>query len=338
MRRLRPIASSSVLCAVVFLLGGCQDSLLDRSLIFATHTSVGIEVAVNPAETTTAPVKLLIGYSRSEGVVNPVYHSQGVKAPAPTAERIEGGKTERWYASDGGMISRYREPEAYSVLAKFQGESAAEAAKSASGKLTVAQWFATGVAAIKLAEQPGIAGAISGSAEIAKAAADQRAGPTVNQANGGLVLTAVRFALEDLAKQGDEGAKSRLAAIDKLGATVPLSYTEIGLEGTTLTLKPLKLDDLGEPSYQDFNVYVQTLGASVAKLREALKGGVTAVRDAGVIREMTPEKTRTFAQSRLEQYEAALKAAVGPGSAAAKAGAEGFAYVGNRLSSPTTQE
>ncbi len=179
--------------AVCCLTAGCENSLLDRSLVFFTNTTLGVEVSVSPSDA-TAPVKLIIGYKRAEGVLNPVYHSQGVEAPVTTdeSEALTGGSlysdkeasksgsssySKKWSKSvpiPGGpkTIRRYR-TEAYSVIAKIAGEVQGKAGGSADGKLSVAQWFATGEAAKILANQPGIAGAVTGSAEVAKEAAKQ---------------------------------------------------------------------------------------------------------------------------------------------------------------------
>lgn len=179
--------------AVCCLTAGCENSLLDRSLVFFTNTTLGVEISVSPSDA-TAPVKLIIGYKRAEGVLNPVYHSQGVEAPVTTdeSEALTGGSSytdedtsksgsssysKKWSKSvpiPGGpkTIRRYR-TEAYSVIAKIAGEVQGKAGGSADGKLSVAQWFATGEAAILLANQPGIAGAVTGSSEIAKEAVQQ---------------------------------------------------------------------------------------------------------------------------------------------------------------------
>lgn len=179
--------------AVCCLTAGCENSLLDRSLVFFTNTTLGVEISVSPSDA-TAPVKLIIGYKRAEGVLNPVYHSQGVEEPVTTdeSEALTGGSShsdkdtsksgsssysKKWSKSvaiPGGpkTIRRYR-TEAYSVIAKIAGEVQGKAGGSADGKLSVAQWFATGEAAKILANQPGIAGAVTGSSEIAKEAVEQ---------------------------------------------------------------------------------------------------------------------------------------------------------------------
>jgi hypothetical protein len=55
--------------------------LLDRSLIFATHTTLGLEASIQPTDAATTPVSLVIGYKRTDGVLNPVYHSDGIETP-----------------------------------------------------------------------------------------------------------------------------------------------------------------------------------------------------------------------------------------------------------------
>jgi hypothetical protein len=62
-----------LMIAASFCAAGCTNSLIDRSLIFSTNTSLGIDVSVNPSET-DSPAKLQIGYKRTEGVLNPVFY------------------------------------------------------------------------------------------------------------------------------------------------------------------------------------------------------------------------------------------------------------------------
>lgn len=151
---------------------GCKDSLLDRSLIFSTHTTLGVEVSASPAES-SEPLKLIIGYKRSEGVINPIYHSKGIEtADEEDTTTLNTGHSETKTTTAKGRRPRYRE-QAYSVIAKFSGDAGTSAKGAAEGKISVAQWFATGEAAKTLASQPGIAGAVTGSSEIARAAAEE---------------------------------------------------------------------------------------------------------------------------------------------------------------------
>ena len=164
-----------LVCLLACLLGGCyKDSFVDRSLIFATHTTLGLEASIQPTETATTPVSLVLGYKRTEGVMNPVYHADGIETP--DTETITsggpGGATPQTSARQGRR-PRYRD-EAYSVLAKFRGDVGGNVQQSAEGQMSVAQWFATGEAAIILAQQPGISGAMSGSSRIAEVAVQER--------------------------------------------------------------------------------------------------------------------------------------------------------------------
>ena len=243
-----PLAALAVCC----LTGGCENTLLDRSLVFFTNTTMGVEVSVSPSDA-TAPVKLIIGYKRAEGVLNPVYHSQGVKAPATTdeSEALAGGSSytdketsksgsnsysKKWSKSvpiAGGpkTVKRYR-TEAYSVIAKIAGEVSGNAGDSAEGKLSVAQWFATGEAAKILAKQPGIAGAVTGSSEIAKEAVEQAKFTELGARSLHLTIASLRLVqsgLEDLAAEPTKypAAGMHVASLDALsqGPAFPKSYT-----------------------------------------------------------------------------------------------------------------
>ncbi|MHC4159069.1 MAG: hypothetical protein ACYSSO_08320 [Planctomycetota bacterium] len=138
----------------VLTLAGCG-SVLDRSLIFATHTTVGVEVSVSPVETGN-PVALIIGYKRTEGVINPVYDKEGISTcPNPTS---------------CVPIQKYRD-KAYSVIAKLEGKIAANANPS-SAVVSGAQWFATGEAANNVSSHPEFAVALTDNPAIAKQASE----------------------------------------------------------------------------------------------------------------------------------------------------------------------
>jgi len=245
---------AQIIAIIVLSIGppGCREnSLLDRSLIFSTHTAAGIEVSVNPVEVTGAPARLMIGYSRTEGVINPVYDSRGVEAPA----------------GDGpGIIKRYREPEAYSVLAKFAGSAGADAAGGAAqGGAGVSQFFATGNAALILARQPGIAGAVSGSPEIARASVDGNT-KRPDDASLGVLSTAIKYALDDLAAQGDPVAAVHLKELNELGTLVPPVWDEWTLDaGKPVSAARSPAAD-GPPGFETFNLYTQSLSRSIRVL------------------------------------------------------------------------
>lgn len=192
------IPISFLLCVLSLFMAGCSNSLLDRSLVFSTGTTFGVEVAVSPAET-QSPAKIIIGYKRFESVLNPVFYDHRaaprggndktttatnisppatVPASQPNVQTVQTATAPADQLIDNppanaiAKVNDYYRTNAYSVIAKFKGDANAGAGSNANGKLSVAQWFATGVAAETLAKQPGIAGAVSGSADIAEAAAD----------------------------------------------------------------------------------------------------------------------------------------------------------------------
>lgn len=192
-----------VLCFVtgallLFILTGCgKDELLDRSLIFSTYTTIGVEVAVSPAEP-SGPARIIIGFKRAEGVINPVYHSEGVKE---TTTAKDGTITEE--------IDRYR-PEAYSVIAKLHGEVGTEAGAGVKGKLSVAQWFATGQAANNITNQPVFAATLTDSPKVAEEVsksiqAEERAKQQIEISNDAK-LRSLKTEYRQLAKDGAEFA------------------------------------------------------------------------------------------------------------------------------------
>src|SRR5947207_2393424 len=109
-------------------LAGCKNTLIDRSLIFSTQTSFGLEVSVNPSET-DSPAKLQIGYKRTEGVLNPVYHNLDAEKSAATPDR---------------KVTDYYLKEAYSVIAKFEGKATATGGASSNTSVATAKTDAAG--------------------------------------------------------------------------------------------------------------------------------------------------------------------------------------------------
>jgi hypothetical protein len=138
--------------AAAGVLSGCVSS---RHLVFFTNTTIGVEIAAEPNATT--PAKFIIGYKRAEGVIDPLGEGQ-------VAESNEG----KHPIQIGGSPKALLKPEGHSVLAKLNFGAGGGGANS-----TTTQWFATGEAAKIIAQAPGIAGAVTGSPEIAKAAAEE---------------------------------------------------------------------------------------------------------------------------------------------------------------------
>jgi hypothetical protein len=298
-----------VVTLMSFMLVGCwEDSLLDRSLIFSTHTTLGIEVAVSPAET-TSPAKIIIGYKRTEGVINPVYHSKGIKTSKIEKTTKEGGKTTIETTPCG--TSRYKK-EAYSVIAKFSGETSAKAERAAEGKLSVAQWFATGEAAKTLARQPGIAGAVSGSSEVAKAAA-QEAGVRKLMGDASLgaeiVMTHIYNGLKALADEGDTQASTHVAALDVLGTLAPDEFT--GYKRTAppepaVTFEKFTKNDTLDNGKVTFNTYLEYKGilhTSINTLRENLKQPAFEYDPTGTAKRTATDEDRANLEKDLNLFK-----------------------------------
>ena len=149
-------------------LAGCKNSLIDRSLIFATHTTAGIEISVNPTEAAAGPVTLVMGYRRFEGVMNPVFYNHDA---ATSGSAPEGTSVASLGVLDDAPVSRLRShrevedyylPEAYSVLATFDGNAKASAGNQAEASGAIMQVFATGAAAKIAAANPDAIRALSG--------------------------------------------------------------------------------------------------------------------------------------------------------------------------------
>ncbi len=197
---LRPLLLGAV------LLAGCSN--LDRSLIFATHTTQGLELSVGAPQSGGSPVQIVLGYKRFEGVINPVYDAKGI---------------------EGCGSSKYRD-EAYSVIAKFQGEIEANvgaggtAGTTTGGALVTSQWFATGEAATLLAQSTGTVAALSDNPEVAKALGrgDVLARRTLRRLMVNQVRQLVHFLREAAAT--DPEAQGHLDALDGLGALLPAKF------------------------------------------------------------------------------------------------------------------
>jgi hypothetical protein len=204
-----PLASTQLLLLGGALLVGCSN--LDRSLIFATHTTEGLELSVGAPQSGGSPVQIVLGYKRFEGVINPVYDSEGINA-----------------ASD-----KYR-AEAYSVIAKFQGEIKAGSGSTTSGHsssgslpsgaLVTSQWFATGSAATWLAQSTATVAALSDNPEVAKAIGgmDVATRRTLRHLMVSQARQVAPFLRDSSA--ADPEAKRHLDALNQLGAILPAKY------------------------------------------------------------------------------------------------------------------
>lgn len=194
--------------AGALLLGAC--STLDRSLVFATHTTTGLEVSAQG--TSSTPLCLVIGQKRFEGVLNPVYDEEGIGA-------------------DGS--DKYRS-EAYSVIAKFEGniEAGAQAAAGTgpeaevTGAVSSAQWFATGQAAKSLAEHLATAAVLTDNPAVAKELSTMSGVRLPTSKSGhafGVSQMRILYAHLNHADTGPE-ANKLATRLDTLRTEVPATY------------------------------------------------------------------------------------------------------------------
>jgi hypothetical protein len=146
----------SLTIPVAALLAGCALPPHSNTLLFATNTTVALDVSANA---TTAAPNITIGYKRQEMAWVPLLANKSGPAkerqPADCPPASTANSTDPcvFLGRDGTSA------DAYSVLATFSGTAAASGAggtsstRSANG--SIAQFFATGLAARILADKGG---------------------------------------------------------------------------------------------------------------------------------------------------------------------------------------
>lgn len=131
---------------------GCN-AVADRSVTLFTDTTVGFELTFDTKAAN--PVKAILGYNRSEGLLNPVYG----EAVATT------------YAEDGISIKaknvdpEFRE-DAYSVIVKLNSQKQADSATADGTQKGSNHLFITGKAAQLVAQNPAAVAAISNDGNV----------------------------------------------------------------------------------------------------------------------------------------------------------------------------
>jgi hypothetical protein len=151
-----------LLTAIAFAPLGCATPPHSNTLLFATNTLVALDVSANA---TSAAPNITLGYKRQEMAWVPLL----ANASGPGRERQPATcPTESPYpcvfvGREGNSI------DAYSVLATFAGDTAASGSggtgnASTNARGSIAQFFATGIAARILAERGGAQLVNSGSA------------------------------------------------------------------------------------------------------------------------------------------------------------------------------
>ena len=140
-----------VVALAALLLSGCS-SMMDHSntMVFTTTTKTALDVSQDP----TGSLGVTLGYKRLEAVWMPLLPNQGKlneRAPATCKEEADSRNCPMFRGTDG------EQKDTYSVLATFSGSASgiAGGGSGANAKGSIAQFFATGLAARALASKGG---------------------------------------------------------------------------------------------------------------------------------------------------------------------------------------
>jgi hypothetical protein len=156
---------------VAVMVSGCALPQHSNTLLFATNTAVALDVSTNA---TTAAPNITLGYKRQEMAWVPLLANKSgpdkERQPADCPPAANGTDSCVFQGKDGNSL------DAYSVLATFAGSGAASGSKgttsSTSASGSIAQFFATGLAARMLAEK--------GGAQLVNSGATQNADQIIN--------------------------------------------------------------------------------------------------------------------------------------------------------------
>lgn len=128
---------SGLILLLIFSIAGCGGSHNDV-LLFGTSTKFALDISAAP-ENAGVP-QLTVGYKRQEFVWMPLYVNAQESTYVPTGKNLTDGK----YIGEDGA----KDKDTYSVLASFGADFGAGTGEASGG---LAQMFATGIAARKLA-------------------------------------------------------------------------------------------------------------------------------------------------------------------------------------------
>jgi hypothetical protein len=144
-----------ILAGLLALASGCHTPKHSNALIFATNTKVAFDISY---DSKMQQPNITLGFTRQEGVWMPLLANRGPDGlePAQPNGICETNKNvarpdDLYQGSDGTNA------DTYSVLATFKGSGAAKASGTTEMSGSIAQFFATGLAARILAEQGGAA-------------------------------------------------------------------------------------------------------------------------------------------------------------------------------------
>jgi len=126
-----------MLYVIIAISFGCAN--IERSLVFSTGTTIGLEAAISPQS--ESPVDIIIGYKRAEILFDPIMNDAKTNSDKAKRKSYEIRET------------------AHSIIAKLEGQIKSKG-KSGTGPeadagVTVSQWFASGKAAEILAKEGG---------------------------------------------------------------------------------------------------------------------------------------------------------------------------------------
>ena len=162
--------------ALVVWLPGCVHVPHNDVLVFGTDTTLGVNVAADPANTQIPT--FTVGYKRREAVWMPLVVNGQSSVPVCGADtKVEGGtcqdqdsslKDAKYFGTS--KREHAKETDTYSVFASFGGKGTAGSSEAG---VQIAQFFATGIAAQRLASNPMAPQLVSVQSEAAaKAAGD----------------------------------------------------------------------------------------------------------------------------------------------------------------------
>lgn len=157
----------AALAALLTALGGCSTMIRHNDvLIFATTTQLGVTVSAAGTTTGSPGPNVDIGYKRTEAVWMPlIANADGTawkpNACPPNTANCPPTLDELKYAGGGEQATAQHGTDSYSVLASFGAKVTGEAASGPKAGLGLAQFFATGIAAQRLASNAAVTQALS---------------------------------------------------------------------------------------------------------------------------------------------------------------------------------
>lgn len=200
------IKLASTIIAISGLTSCSQMTKHSNTLVFGTNTSIGIKVGQSANQTPT----IEIGYNRQEAAFVPLLANTGISEngelkPCPSKTVTTNGnvtidiKNCLFIATHDGQ-----DKDSYSTIASFGAKIGATAT---SGDVTLAQYFATGIAAQYLT--------LTGGANIVQAGGDTQAKAEAAGALAAAELARIHTSAATIVRKADEAAEAIQVAIDK---------------------------------------------------------------------------------------------------------------------------